>query len=64
MMLSFTWRLEEITTSMAVFHMFTTAPEGLKLQQLHICVWDAAGNSAAFVHICNSVSSACIYPFD
>lgn len=29
-----------MTTSMEVFHMFTTAPEALNLQQLHIYVWD------------------------
>lgn len=44
-----------MTTSMAGFHMFTTVPEGLNLQQLNICVWDAAGHSAAFVYTCKHV---------
>lgn len=40
------WGLEEMTASLAVFHMCATSPGGVNLQQLNICAWDAAGNCA------------------
>lgn len=59
---SFNWRLEQMTASMVVIHMFTTAPDGLNLQlsfvfgmqqviQQPLCTLATACQARAFTYL-------------